>query len=140
MGATRVRLLASTDIALRLLMLLAREPPGQHVSVDTLAQKLGGLSRHHLHKIVQDLTAMDITRTVRGAGGGVMLARPASRIRLGTLIRHLEEGQAVVECFKQGGCDCTFMPRCRLRGMLRDAQAGFYQGLDEHTLADCLAA
>jgi Rrf2 family nitric oxide-sensitive transcriptional repressor len=135
-----VRLLASTDIALRLLMLLAREPPGQHVSVDALAQKLGGLSRHHLHKIVQDLTAMEVTRTVRGAGGGVMLARPAGKIRLGTLIRRLEEGQAVVECFKAGGCDCTFMPRCRLRGMLRDAQSGFYQGLDEHTLADCLAA
>jgi Rrf2 family nitric oxide-sensitive transcriptional repressor len=133
-----VRLLAATDIALRMLMLLAREPPGQHINVDALAQKLGGLSRHHLHKIVQDLTAMDITRTVRGAGGGVMLARPASKIRLGTLIRNLEEGQAIVECFKADGCDCTFMPRCRLRGMLRDAQNGFYQGLDEHTLADCL--
>jgi Rrf2 family nitric oxide-sensitive transcriptional repressor len=140
MGVAPVRLLASTDIALRLLMLLAREPPGQHVSVDTLAQKLGGLSRHHLHKIVQDLTALEITRTVRGAGGGVMLARPAAKIRIGTLVRALEEGQAVVECFKEGGCECTFMPRCRLRSMLRDAQTGFYRGLDEHTLADCLAA
>jgi DNA-binding IscR family transcriptional regulator len=30
------------------------------------------------------------------------------------------------------------MPRCRLRVMLRDAQAGFYQQLDEQTLADCV--
>jgi Rrf2 family transcriptional regulator, nitric oxide-sensitive transcriptional repressor len=133
-----VRLLASTDIALRMLMLLAREPPGQHLSVETLAHKLGGLSRHHLHKIVQDLTALEVVRTVRGAGGGVMLARPPSKVRLGTLIRHLEEGQAIVECFRSDSCDCTFMPRCRLRGMLRDAQNSFYAELDQQTLADCV--
>ena len=61
-----MRLLASTDFALRVLMLLADEPVGGRLSVETLASRLGRLSRNHLHKIVQDLTALGITRTTRG--------------------------------------------------------------------------
>jgi hypothetical protein len=52
----RMRLLASTDFALRILMLLAPEPAGTRMSVATLAHQLGDLSRNHLHKIVQELT------------------------------------------------------------------------------------
>jgi Rrf2 family transcriptional regulator, nitric oxide-sensitive transcriptional repressor len=133
-----MRLLASTDIAMRVLMLLACERPGHHLSVETLARQLGGLSRHHLHKIVQDLTALGATRTVRGAGGGVMLADTPEQIRIGTLVRQLEADQAVVECFRSDRCNCTLMPGCRLRGMLSSAQISFYESLDQHTLADCL--
>ena len=134
-----MRLLASTDIALRVLILLARPSVGRHVSVDTLARELGGLSRHHLHKIVQDLTRLGATRTVRGAGGGVLLAVAPDQIRLGTLIRQLEAGQPLVECFQPDDCACTLAPGCRLRGMLATAQQSFYDTLDRSTLADCVA-
>lgn len=133
-----MRLLASTDIALRVLMLLAQRPVGQHLSVDALSRQLGGLSRHHLHKIVQDLSALGVTRGVRGAGGGVMLAIAPQDLRLGTLVRQLEADQALVECFRPGHCACTLLPECRLRGMLRRAQERFYAELDSQTLADCL--
>jgi Rrf2 family nitric oxide-sensitive transcriptional repressor len=133
-----MRLLASTDIALRILMLLGRQPPGRHLNVETLARELGGLSRNHLHKIVQDLTALGVARTVRGAGGGVMLAVPPEQVLIGTLLRQLEADQPVVECFRPDSCACTLMPGCQLRGMLRDAQDRFYASLDHHTLADCL--
>ncbi len=75
-----MRLLASTDFALRVLMRLGQQEPGEHVNVETLAQQLGGLSRNHLHKIVQDLAGLGVLRTVRGAGGGVMLAVPLAEI------------------------------------------------------------
>lgn len=133
-----VRLLASTDIALRVLMMLARAPGGQHVSVDVLAHELGGLSRHHLHKIVQELTALGVTRTVRGSGGGVLLAKAPEAIRLGDLVRRLEADQAVVECFRADGGACSLLPVCRLRGILGGAQSSFYDSLDQHTLSDCL--
>lgn len=133
-----MRLLASTDIALRVLMLLAREPVGRHLNVEVLARELGGLSRNHLHKIVQDLTALGVTRTVRGAGGGVMLAMPPGQVLIGALVRQLEADQPMVECFRPESCACTLMPDCRLRGMLGNAQNSFYASLDGHTLADCL--
>ena len=133
-----MRLLASTDIALRVLILLAGVPDGRHLNVDTLAHELGELSRHNLHKIVQDLTALGVTRTVRGAGGGVLLAKPPDQIRLGDLVSRLEADQAVVECFRANGAACTLMPGCRLRGMISVAQRQFYEALDQNTLADCL--
>ncbi len=133
-----MRLLSSTDFALRVLMLLATVPPDRPLSVEALSRELGGLSRNHLHKIVQDLAALGILRTVRGAGGGVKLAVAPEEIRVGTLIRQLEGDQPVVECFRADGGCCTLTQRCRLRGFIRDAREAFYRSLDAHTVADCL--
>lgn len=134
-----MRLLASTDYALRVLMLLAASPDGERVSVDVLARELGGLSRNHLHKIVQELTALGLTRTARGTGGGVALAVPPETIRLGSLVRRLEADQPVVECFRDDGCTCPMLPACRLRGLLATARDRFYETLEAFTLTDCLA-
>ena len=132
-----MRLLSSTDLALRVLMRLSAEPD-QHVSTDVLARELV-VSRHHLHKIVQYLTEITLVRTIRGARGGVMLARPAGEIKVGEVIRSHEQDQALVECFRADGGACNLLPRCRLRGMLDAAKNAFYQHLDRYTLADCLA-
>ena len=80
-----MRLLASTDFALRVLMALGQCPSGQTVNVETLAHALGGLSRNHLHKIVQDLAALGIVKTLRGASGGVILAKAPREARIGAL-------------------------------------------------------
>jgi len=72
-----MRLLTSTDVALRVLMRLSAEPD-EHISTDVLARELA-VSRNHLHKIVQYLTHVGLVRTIRGARGGVMLARPAAK-------------------------------------------------------------
>jgi len=133
-----MRLLASTDYALRVLMLLATARGGGRTSVDVLARELGGLSRNHLHKIVQELTALGLTRTARGTGGGVALAVAPETVQLGSLVRQLEADQPVVECFRHGGCACPLVPACRLRGMLQTARDSFYQSLEAFTLADCL--
>ena len=77
-----MRLLASTDFALRVLMALGQRSAGETVNVGTLAQSLGGLSRSHLHKIVQDLAALGIVKTIRGAGGGVTLAKAPRAVSL----------------------------------------------------------
>lgn len=133
-----MRLLASTDFALRVLMLLASAPPGQSFNVEVLSRTLGNLSRNHLHKIVQNLATLGVVRTVRGAGGGALLATAPEEIRLGSLIRQLEGDQAVVECFQVDGGNCILTTACRLRGMIADARDDFYRSLDGHTLADCL--
>jgi Rrf2 family nitric oxide-sensitive transcriptional repressor len=132
-----MRLLSSTDFALRVLMRLSAAPD-VHVSTDTLARDLV-ISRNHLHKIVQYLAEAGLVRTIRGARGGVMLARPASEINVGDVIRSHEQDQALVECFRTDGGACNLLPRCRLRGILDAAKNAFYDHLDGYTLADCLA-
>ncbi len=133
-----MRLLASTDFALRILMALGQRSSEETVNVETLAQTLGGLSRNHLHKIVQELAALGIVKTIRGAGGGVTLAKAPREVRIGALVRALESDHALVECFRADHGRCTLDPGCRLRLMLEKAQDRFYETLDDYTLADCL--
>ena len=133
-----MRLLAATDFALRALMRLAAEPE-RCLSTEVLARELD-LSRNHLHKVVQSLSAAGLVRTMRGAQGGVTLALPPEQISLGAVVRQMEEGQAIVECFRQDGGQCNLTPRCRLKGALAGAEAAFYRALDAVTLADCASA
>jgi len=133
-----VRLLASTDFALRVLMRLGAEP-SRHLSTEVLAQAVG-VPRNHLHKIVQDLAGAGLVRTLRGARGGVALARPAGEINLGEVVRRLEQGQALVECFRADGGACCLSPECRLKGHLWQAREAFLAALSSATLQDCLLA
>jgi Rrf2 family nitric oxide-sensitive transcriptional repressor len=136
MAERPMRLLTSTDLALRVLMRLSAAPAA-HVSTDALARELI-VSRNHLHKIVQHLTEAGLVRTIRGARGGVMLARPASEIRVGDVVRGHEQDQALVECFRLDGGSCTLLPCCGLKGMLAGARDVFYRHLNQYTLADCV--
>src|SRR4051794_7715754 len=122
-----MRLLAATDFALRLLMQLAADPD-RHRTTDDLAQAISVLP-NHLHKVVQALAAAGLVRTLRGARGGVLLARPAAEIRLGEVVRRLERGQALVECFRPDGGACCLAPECRLRAMLAEAREAFLDDL-----------
>lgn len=129
-----MRLTSFTDYGLRLLMRMAGAPDQAFSTADLAAEF--GLSRHHLTKIIQKLAQAGYVTTRRGGGGGAMLARPAGEIRLGTLIRLLEEGQPLVDCFAASGGDCTIDGRCRLKARLRSAERAFLTDLDRSTLAD----
>ncbi|MFP5478509.1 MAG: Rrf2 family transcriptional regulator [Alphaproteobacteria bacterium] len=133
-----MRLTLFTDYGLRLLMRLAANPD-RGFSTAVLAQEFG-VSRHHLTKIVQRLAQAGYVTTRRGGGGGAMLARPAAEIRLGALVRLLEDGQALVECLAPGGGDCTLDGHCRLKSRLRRAEMAFLTDLDRSTLADIALA
>ena len=133
-----MRLLASTDFALRVLLTLG-EAPARRRSTEELAVGIG-VPRNHVQKIVQDLAAAGLVRTQRGAGGGVVLARPSEAIRIGEVVRRLETDQALVECFRADVGACCFSPSCRLAGVLGRAQDRFMAVLDATTLEDCLGA
>lgn len=131
-----MRLLASTDYALRLLMRLALEPARLKTSED-LAREIG-VPRNHIQKIVQDLVEAGVVRTTRGARGGVALARAAEAISLGAVVRRLEREQVLAECFRADGGACCLSPDCRLKGRLWRAREAFLRELDASTLADCV--
>jgi len=129
-----MRLTFFTDYGLRMLMRMASAPE-RAFSTAELAEEFG-LSRNHLAKIIQHLARAGLVETRRGGGGGAVLAQPADSIRLGALVRLLEEGQPLVECLARDGGACTIDGRCRLKGRLRAAEAAFLADLDRSTLAD----
>lgn len=129
-----MRLTSFTDYGLRMLMRMA-EAPERGFSTAEMAEEFA-LSRHHLSKIIQRLAQAGYVTTRRGGGGGATLARPAADIRLGAVIRLLEDGQPLVECFAPDGGDCSIDGRCRLKARLRAAETAFLAELDRSTLAD----
>jgi Rrf2 family nitric oxide-sensitive transcriptional repressor len=129
-----MRLTAFTDYGLRMLMRMA-SAPGRAFSTADLADEFG-LSRNHLAKIMQHLVRAGLVETRRGGGGGGVLARRAADIRLGTVVRLLEDGQPLVECLGSGAGSCIIDGRCRLKARLRSAEAAFLADLDRSTLAD----
>lgn len=129
-----MRLTSFTDYGLRMLMVLAKQP-GEFVSTAELAEELQ-LPRNHLTKIMQHLARAGIVQTRRGGGGGATLKQAPDQLRLGGLVRLLEEKQPLVECFRPGGSDCIFAGCCGLKTRLRLAETAFLADLDRSTLAD----
>ena len=130
-----MRLTGFTDFGLRVLVRLAGQPE-RRLNTEELAREFA-ISRHHLHKVVQELAAAGFIVTHRGAGGGLSLARPAGEIRLGAVVRALERDQALVECFRASGNLCRLTPVCALRQPLAAAAEAFLEVLDRTTLAEC---
>lgn len=129
-----MRLTSFTDYGLRMLMRMAGTPD-RGFSTAEMAEDFG-LSRHHLSKIIQRLSQAGYVTTRRGGGGGAMLSRPAGEIGLGQVIRLLEQGQPLVDCFATDGGHCSIDGSCRLKARLRTAEAAFLADLDRTTLAD----
>ena len=129
-----MNLTSFTDYGLRMLMRLA-SAPDQAQSTADLAEEFK-LSRNHLAKIMQRLARGGIVETRRGVNGGAVLRRSPAEIRLGDVVRLLEQGQSLVECFGPGGGNCTIDGCCRLKSRLRQAEIRFIEDLNRSTLAD----
>jgi Rrf2 family nitric oxide-sensitive transcriptional repressor len=131
-----MRLTNFIDYGLRALIFLADRRP-EVLSAAAIADHFH-VSRHHMAKVLQELAAAGYVESIRGAQGGVRLARDPRDIRIGDVVRSLDKDQPLVECFRDEGSDCVLLPRCRLKGMLARAKHGFLRELDRFTLSDCL--
>ena len=94
-----------------------------------------GLSEAHLMKITNHLSREGWIETLRGKGGGIRLAKPAEKIKLGDVVRSVESDFTLVECFSTGN-HCILDRRCKLASVLSQALGQFMNYLDQYTLAD----
>ncbi len=135
-----MRLTKQTGHAIRLLIECA-QAGNTLVKVAVLAERLD-ITQQNLFKIVHILSHAGFIAAMRGPKGGVKLARPATDIRIGDVVRATEVTAVEVE-------DET--PRDRTQGsgpqqaspinsIFDDALEAFVSVLDKHTLADMAAA
>ncbi len=131
-----MRLKRASDFALRILLLLGKldEP----VSVDTIAATLD-LAKSNVMKIVAQLSRAGVVTARRGPNGGISLGQPAASIRLGQVVRMIENDAAVVDCLADGPCSCVYLPRCALKPIMQEATDAFLDCLDGYTLAALLS-
>jgi Rrf2 family nitric oxide-sensitive transcriptional repressor len=131
-----MRLTGFTDYTLRTLVYLALQPD-RLVTIADIARAYD-ISVNHLMKVVHQLGVAGDVVTVRGRHGGLRLARPASAINIGEVVRRTEPDMALVACFDSAQ-RCVIQVGCVLQRVLGDALAAFLAVLDGHTLADLAA-
>lgn len=133
---SNMQLTSYTDYALRTLTYLAMSPDRQ--STITEVAEFYNISRNHLVKVIHQLGNKGFINTMRGKGGGLALQRPPEMIRIGDVVRGMENHFNWVECFDPAQQQCRLLPGCGLKQLLARAGNAYLQVFDEATLADIL--
>ena len=128
-----MKLTSQTNYAVRMLMFCHSK--AERATVKEIAL-FYDLPERFLFNILRRLTAAGYMETIRGRGGGIRLARPADTIRLGDVVRDVEENFEMAECFEAGGTDCPLINTCGLNKALHEALRSFFDSLNRYTIAD----
>ncbi len=132
-----MQLTLRSNHAMRLMMFCA--VAGQKVTPVSEIARACNMSEAHLGKIANHLAAHGFIETVRGRRGGVRLARPASELNVGAIVRATELGRCLVECLEPESNTCPLIEVCRFRTIIGRALEAFLSVLDGYTLADLVA-
>lgn len=97
------------------------------------------ITKSNVAKIVPVLVRHDIIKAERGRRGGIRLARPASDITIGEIVRAIEVTRVAVDHL--GGEANRKTPSATLiNNMLGEAMTAFISVLDRHTVAEMVSA
>lgn len=101
-----MRLSTKAQYAVRAMVSLALNGDGEPVSIKSISA-WENISLTYLEQLFVKLRRGEIVRSVRGPGGGYLLARPASEIRVDQIIDTVEETLVPVSCMDEDGtCGC----------------------------------
>ncbi|TCK28062.1 BadM/Rrf2 family transcriptional regulator [Ancylobacter aquaticus] len=117
-----------SDYALRVVLYLAAR--GDRLCAISEIAAAYSISQNHLMKVLHDLGKAGYVASVRGRTGGYRLARPASEISVGELLRHTEDDFDLVDC-----AGCALSSGCGVPPVLDEAMAAFFAVLDNYTIA-----
>lgn len=128
--------------ALKALIHLARAPEGESRQASGIAVA-ESIPRKFLEAILTDLVRNQLIVSIRGKYGGYRLARPASEITFGEVIRITDGPLALLPCvsrqFYEKCDDCTDEATCALRRIMADVREQVSGVLDSRTLADAIS-
>jgi Rrf2 family transcriptional regulator, iron-sulfur cluster assembly transcription factor len=132
-----VKVSALEEYGLRCMMFIARQGEGKRVSARDIGAS-EGLSLPYVHKILQFLRDAELVESRRGVGGGYQLARPASDLSIGRIVRALEGGleqSEICGCFAEDSGRCQHEVHCTLLPVWAKLGEIVMTMLDEMTLA-----
>jgi Rrf2 family protein len=93
------------------------------------------VSMKYLEQLVIPLKRAKFIMSVRGPKGGHMLTRPPENIRVGEIVRVLENQSRLVNCLEHPEA-CSKYPHCAARDIWNVANEAVYEKLDAYTLSD----
>jgi FeS assembly SUF system regulator len=125
------------DYAVVTMCAAARHCGSARVSASDLAEETG-LPVPTVQKLVSLLSRAGLLRSVRGAGGGLKLARPAAAITLADIVEAVEGPIALTACVEAGRHDCRLEECCNVRphwGVVNETLRGALAGVPLTQLA-----
>lgn len=108
--------------AVRLMLHITALGNSGPVSLKDIAEAQN-ISKKYLEQITPSLTSAQLLRSVRGANGGYVLARPASHITVLDVLQATEGSVSPVGCVAGGSIACSMPEPCM--------EANMWRGLDE---------
>jgi Rrf2 family iron-sulfur cluster assembly transcriptional regulator len=121
--------------ALRVMVYLALEA-GKPITRLKMAKR-EGISAHYLAHLLRRLRQAHLVRSVRGPGGGYMLARDASAIPVADVLRAVEGPLAVSKCVLPGPePPCPRAVQCPVHPLWQHLTTAITTLLDGITLED----
>jgi len=107
-----MRLSNLADYAVVIMCAASRHCGGGRVSAAELAAETS-IPAPTVQKVVSKLTGASLLRSVRGAGGGLQLARPAAAISVADIVEAVEGPIALTACIE--GQDCVVDHTCSVK-------------------------
>ena len=121
------------DYAVRAIMYLAQIGPNEKAATSQIAEKQD-IPLSFLAKIIAQLSVAGLLQTMRGARGGVTLARSPEEITLLEVVEAIDGPIQLNECVN-GNYDCT-LPSCLMRKVWHEAQGDLVKRLRNTTFAE----
>ena len=126
-----MRLSSLADYAVVLMSAAARHCGHARINAAQLAEETH-IPLPTVQKLVSKLSAAGLLRSVRGAGGGFKLARPAAAVTLADIIEAIEGPIAMTACCETGRHDCGMEGSCSVQphwAQVNDAVRGALAGV-----------
>jgi FeS assembly SUF system regulator len=109
-----MRLSHLADYAVVLMTAAAGRPLAARLSATELSSETG-VPLPTAQKLMGQLAACGLLSSVRGAGGGFALARPANEISLADIVEAVEGPIALTMCSDSNNHDCILDAHCRVK-------------------------
>ena len=109
-----MRLTHLADYAVVLMTAAARRPAGDRLSATELATETG-VPLPTAQKLMGQLAGAGLLSSVRGAGGGFALARPATEISLADIVEAVEGPIILTMCADGVNHECALDAHCKVK-------------------------
>jgi Rrf2 family protein len=129
-----MKLSTRTRYGVRAILELAANQSEEPMQINTIAHRQG-ISLKYLEQLMAILKSAGFVRSVRGAKGGYILAKPANQIKLSDVFNALEGPVTTVECLENENY-CARVADCVARQVWAEVQQAIEKVLQSITLQD----
>ena len=129
-----MRLSTKGEYGTRALLDMALYQTGSPIPLKEIARRQA-IPVQYLEQLVSPLIKAGIVRSIRGAGGGVTLAKPPDQIKISQVIETLEGSMSPVKCVDDPRV-CSRSDFCVIRDVWEEVRRATKQVLESTTLQD----